>query len=66
MNKHLARFKTALRERTLNLLWAQWNSLGATGHAAWEQPFVIDPDALLALSGWRASLHSRLLDGKEV
>ena len=62
MNKHLAQFRAHLRERTLGLLWAQWDTLGATGHSAWDRPFAIDPDALLAFSCSMARHDARLFD----
>lgn len=62
MNKHLPPFRKALRERILNLLWAQWGSLGVSGHAVWSKPAVIDPDALLVFSCSMARHDARLFD----
>ena len=62
MNAHLAQFSNDLRARALGLLWAQWNELGATGHAAWDRPYAIDPDALLVFSCSLARQDARLFD----
>ena len=62
MNAHLAQFRNDLRARALGLLWAQWDELGATGHAAWDRPVAIDPDALLAFSCSLARQDARLFE----
>lgn len=62
MNKHLKLFREELREQLVGLLWAQWDSLGAFGHAVWKKPVVIDPDALLVFSCSIARHDARLFD----
>ena len=62
MNKHLTRFRKDLRERLLDLLWGQWDSLGVSGQAAWSKRAVIDPDALLVFSCSMARYDARLFD----
>ena len=62
MNKHLKLFRKELREQLLGLLWAQWDSLGVSGHAVWKKPIVIDPDALLVFSCSIARHDARLFD----
>ena len=62
MNRHLTRSRERFRTLLLDLLWAQWDSLGVSGHAAWSKAAVIDPDALLVFSCSIARHDARLFD----
>ena len=48
MNPLPTEFKKRFLEAALDLLWRQWCSLGAAGHAQPAEPTrIIDPEALL-------------------
>ena len=62
METSLTSFKTQLREALLALLWRQWSALGVSGHARTEDPWLIDPEALLLISTVIARHDARLFD----
>ncbi len=60
MNPLLKNFRAEFAERTLRLVWRQWNALGVSGtESAWKGA-AIDPDALLVFSLHIARYDARL------
>lgn len=57
---------TSYRERFIELLlrftWRQWSALGVAGHATSNDPWIVDPEALLLLSTTIARHDPRLFD----
>jgi hypothetical protein len=62
MNPSLHNFKESLQQRLLDFLWRQWSALGVAGHARSDDPWMIDPEALLLFSTHIARYDSRLFD----
>ena len=62
MNPSLHNFRESLLQRLLDLLWRQWSALGVAGHARSDDPWMIDPEALLLFSTHIARHDSRLFD----
>jgi len=62
MNNSLTNFKAQLIERLLKFLWRQWSALGVAGHARADDPWIIDPEALLLFSTTVARHDARLFD----
>src|SRR3989338_1115587 len=62
MNPSLNTFKEAYQELLLSFLWRQWAALGIAGHAGTDDPWAIDPEALLLFSCTMARYEARLFD----
>jgi len=62
MNRSLHNFRESLQQRLLDFLWRQWSALGVAGHARSDDPWMIDPEALLLFSTHIARHDSRLFD----
>lgn len=62
METSLTSFKTPFREALLAFLWRQWSALGVSGHARTDDPWLIDPEALLLFSTVAARHDARLFD----
>lgn len=62
MNPSLHNFRESLQQRLLDFLWRQWSALGVAGYARSEDPWLIDPEALLLFSTHIARHDSRLFD----
>lgn len=62
MNNSLTNFRSQLIERLLQFLWRQWSALGVAGHARTDDPWIIDPEALLLFSTTIARHDARLFD----
>jgi hypothetical protein len=62
MERSPNRFKEAYHELLLEFLWRQWSALGVSGYAKSEDPWVVDPEALLLFSTEIARLDPRLFD----
>jgi hypothetical protein len=62
MNTSLHNFRESLLPRLLDFLWRQWSALGVAGHARSDDPWMIDPEALLLFSTHIARYDSRLFD----
>jgi len=55
-------FKTIFLDNILSFLWRQWSTLGVLGEATPEDPWVIDPEALLSFTVTVARYEPRLFD----
>jgi len=62
MHSSLTNYKAQLIERLLRFLWRQWSALGVAGHARTDDPWIIDPEALLLFSTTVARHDARLFD----
>lgn len=62
MNDSLTNYKEQLIERLLGFLWRQWSTLGVAGHARSDDPWIIDPEALLLFSSTVARHDARLFE----
>lgn len=62
MNPSLTDFRQQYRELLLNFLWRQWSALGVAGHATGEDPWIIDPEALLLLTCTAGRYDARVFD----
>jgi len=62
MNISLHSYRENLLKRLLDFLWRQWSALGVAGHARSDDPWIIDPEALLLFSTHIARHDSRLFD----
>jgi len=62
MKTSLHNFREHLLQNLLDFLWRQWAALGVAGHAHSEDPWIVDPEALLLLSTVIARHDSRLFD----
>jgi hypothetical protein len=62
MNPSLTEFREKFRELLLNFLWRQWSALGVAGHSAGEDPWIIDPEALLLFTCTMGRHEPRLFD----
>ena len=62
MNPSLAEFRERFRELLLNFLWRQWSALGVAGHSRSDDPWVIDPEALLLFTCTLGRHEPRLFD----
>ena len=62
MPPSLHNFRESLLQRLLDFLWRQWSALGVAGHAGNDDPWMIDPEALLLFSTHVARHDSRLFD----
>lgn len=58
----LANFKERFHELLTRFLWRQWSALGVAGHATSNDPWMIDPEALLLFSTVAARRDARLFD----
>ena len=56
------KFKQALLDAVLELLWKQWTQLGVAGQINAKNNFVLDPEALLIFSAHFARFDQRLYD----
>ncbi len=55
-------FKKQFDELLIRFLWRQWSALGIAGHAAADDPWMIDPEALLLFSTVVARNDPRFFD----
>ena len=62
MKTLLIDFRSTFRDRVLDLLWRQWNTLGVAGHGSRWEGTPIDPEALLLVSCTVARHDARLFD----
>jgi hypothetical protein len=62
MNQSLKPFKEEFRNRLLGFLWRQWSALGVAGHDAGNDAWLMDPEALLLLTGSLGRYDPRLFD----
>jgi hypothetical protein len=62
MKTSLGKFRSTFRDRVLDLLWRQWNTVGVAGHGLPWEGAPIDPDALLLVSCTVARHDARLFD----
>ena len=62
MKPSLNNFRENLLKQLLDFLWRQWSALGVAGYARSEDPWMIDPEALLLFSTHIARHDSRLFD----
>lgn len=62
MNPSLISYRQSLLERLLAFSWRQWSALGVAGHARSDDPWMVDPEALLLFSTHIARHDSRLFD----
>lgn len=62
MKPSLSVFRDRLREVLLQFLWRQWSALGVAGYPGAQDPWLIDPEALLLFSLPVARLDPRLFD----
>lgn len=62
MSASLHNFREALLKRLLEFLWRQWSAVGVAGHARSDDPWMVDPEALLLFSTRIARHDSRLFD----
>ena len=62
MHNSLTNYRAELIERLLGFLWRQWSALGVAGHARTDDPWIIDPEALLLFSSTVARHDARLFD----
>ncbi len=53
---------THFRELLLNFLWRQWSALGVAGQARTDDPWCVDPEALLLFTTTQARFDPRLFD----
>ncbi len=58
----LSEFRQTLQERLLTLAWRQWTALGVLGTTSSEDPWAIDPEALLIFSLELCRYEPRLFD----
>lgn len=57
------KYKSALHEAALDLIWKQWTALGVPGQMAVPKPeMILDPEALLLFSAGFARCDQRLYD----
>jgi len=62
MKPLLIECKEKLRESMLNFLWRQWSALGVAGQSRSEDPWIIDPEALLLFTCTLGRHEPRLFD----
>lgn len=62
MEISLINFKERFHELLLRFLWRQWSALGVAGNATADDPWMIDPEALLLFSTVLARRDVRLFD----
>ena len=62
MHHSLTNYRAAFIEDLLRFLWRQWSALGVAGHAETDDPWIIDPEALLLFSSTGAQHEGRLFD----
>lgn len=62
MNLPLSSFSDRLLDVLLQFLWRQWSALGMAGYARTQDPWMIDPEALLLFSLPIARNDPRLFD----
>ncbi len=62
MKKLLEKFRNELNEKMIRFLWQQWSSLGVVGYGNGEDPWIIDPEALLIFSFTISRYEPRLFD----
>ena len=62
MNPSLTEFRDKYRELLLNFLWRQWSALGVAGHSRSDDPWIIDPEALLLFTCTLGRHEPRLFD----
>jgi hypothetical protein len=66
MKKQLVQFRKTLTDRTLRLLWSQWDAIGVAGTTHPEAKRVVDPEALLlatlTMARWDPRLFDEVLD----
>ena len=53
---------TRFRELLLNFLWRQWSALGVAGQSRTDDPWCVDPEALLLFTTTQARFDPRLFD----
>ncbi len=62
MEPSLTAFRDQVRDKLLAFLWRQWSALGVAGHERTNDPWAIDPDALLLLTATVGRHDARLFD----
>ena len=62
MKQSLTTFRDQVRDKLLAFLWRQWSALGVAGHAKTNDPWAIDPEALLLLTATVGRHDARLFD----
>jgi len=62
MNPSLGRFRESFQELLLDFLWRQWSALGVAGYADSDDPWAIDPEALLLLTCSMGRHEARMFD----
>ena len=62
MPTSLTNFKAEFEQLLLQFLWRQWSALGVSGYSESEDPWCIDPEALLLFSTVIARKDPRLFD----
>ena len=62
MESSLTKFKSRFEELLLRFLWRQWSALGVSGYARSDDPWIVDPEALLLFSTTVARKDPRLFD----
>lgn len=62
METSLTAFREQLGDALISFLWRQWSALGVAGYARTDDPWLIDPEALLLFSTVVARKDARLFD----
>jgi hypothetical protein len=62
MTTSVTRFRNEFTERVLNFVWRQWCQMGVAGSADRRDPWVIDPEPLLAFTTEVARHDARMFD----
>lgn len=62
MEPSLTSFKAQFSHLVLGFLWRQWSALGVAGQARTDDPWIVDPEALLLFSTVLARREPRLFD----
>ncbi len=62
MKTLLENYRNEINEKMIRFLWQQWSSLGVVGYGNGENPWIIDPEALLLFSLTISRSEPRLFD----